>query len=45
MAEINRMNKIDTKCSLATTTIETGKVHVDAERAKPSKEVKVGKGK
>lgn len=28
--------------SLATAAIETGKVHVDTERAKPSKEVKVG---
>lgn len=28
--------------SLATTAIETGKVHVDSERAKPSKEVQQG---
>lgn len=28
--------------SLATAAIETGKVHVDSDRAKPSKEVKVG---
>lgn len=28
--------------SLATTAIETGKVHVDADRVKPAKEVRVG---
>ncbi|MFZ3087781.1 MAG: RNA-binding S4 domain-containing protein [Methylotenera sp.] len=28
--------------SLATAAIETGKVHVDSDRAKPSKEVKIG---
>lgn len=28
--------------SLATAAIETGKVHVDGERAKPAKEVKLG---
>jgi len=28
--------------SLATVAIETGKVHVDGDRAKPSKEVKIG---
>jgi len=28
--------------SLATTAIETGKVHVDGDRAKPAKEVRVG---
>ncbi len=28
--------------SLATTAIETGKVHVDSERVKPAKEVRVG---
>lgn len=28
--------------SLATTAIETGKVHVDGDRVKPAKEVKVG---
>jgi len=28
--------------SLATTAIETGKVHVDGDRVKPAKEVKIG---
>lgn len=28
--------------SLATTAIETGKVHVDSDRAKPAKEVRIG---
>ena len=28
--------------SLATTAIETGKVHVDGDRAKPAKEVRIG---